>query len=53
VKSYEKLMRHIAKFEIIGEDALFLIKGMPEIKLKMKESCTNCALSCSDKLPFH
>jgi hypothetical protein len=35
VKSYEKLMPDsIAKFEIIGEDALFGLKGMPEIKLK-------------------
>ena len=29
---------NIAKFEVIGDDAfIFGLKGMPEIKLKMKE----------------
>lgn len=39
VKNFEKLMPdNIAKFEVTGEDAfIFGLKGMPEIKLKMKE----------------
>ena len=38
-KNLEKLMpENIAKFEVIGDDAfIFGLKGMPEIKLKMKE----------------
>jgi hypothetical protein len=31
----------IAKFEIIGKMLIFGLKGMPEIKLKKRESCTN------------
>ena len=43
VKNFEKLMpENIAKFEVIGEDAfIFGLKGMPEIKLKMKEKVIN------------
>jgi ribosome-associated toxin RatA of RatAB toxin-antitoxin module len=57
VKSFEKLMPdNIAKFEVIGEDAfIFGLKGMPEIKLKMKEkSAPNKVVlgAASDKLPF-
>jgi ribosome-associated toxin RatA of RatAB toxin-antitoxin module len=57
VKSFEKLMPDsIAKFEVIGEDAfLFGLKGMPEIKLKMKEKIApNTVIlgAASDKLPF-
>ncbi len=57
VKSYEKLMpESIAKFEIIGEDAfIFGLKGMPEIKLKMKEKTAPNKVvlgAASDKLPF-
>mgnify|MGYP006207442047 CR=1 FL=1 len=39
VTNFEKLMPDsIAKFEVIGDDAfIFGLKGMPEIKLKMKE----------------
>ena len=39
VRNFEKLMPEtIAKFEVIGDDAfIFGLKGMPEIKLKMKE----------------
>jgi hypothetical protein len=42
VKSYEKLMPDsIAKFEIIGEDALFFwIKRHAGNQIKMRESCT-------------
>ena len=40
VRNFEKLMPdNIAKFEVIGDDAfIFGLKGMPEIKLKMKEN---------------
>lgn len=57
VKSFEKLMpENIAKFEVIGEDAfIFGLKGMPEIKLKMKEKIAPNKVvlgAASDKLPF-
>jgi ribosome-associated toxin RatA of RatAB toxin-antitoxin module len=57
VKSFEKLMPdNIAKFEVIGEDAfIFGLKGMPEIKLKMKEKVAPNKVvlgAASDKLPF-
>ena len=57
VKNYEKLMpENIAKFEVVGDDAfIFGLKGMPEIKLKMKEkkATTTVVLgAASDKLPF-
>lgn len=57
VKNFEKLMPdNIAKFEIIGEDAfIFGLKGMPEIKLKMKEKIAPNKVilgAASDKLPF-
>lgn len=57
VKNFEKLMpENIAKFEVIGDDAfIFGLKGMPEIKLKMKEKIAPNKLvlgAASDKLPF-
>ena len=57
VKNFEKLMPdNIAKFEITGEDAfIFGLKGMPEIKLKMKEKTAPNKVvlgAASDKLPF-
>ncbi|CAM2762031.1 hypothetical protein SAMN05444143_103196 [Flavobacterium succinicans] len=57
VKNFEKLMPdNIAKFEVIGEDAfIFGLKGMPEIKLKMKEKVAPNKVvlgAASDKLPF-
>lgn len=57
VKSFEKLMpENIAKFEVIGDDAfIFGLKGMPEIKLKMKEKVAPSKIvlgAASDKLPF-
>lgn len=57
VKNFEKLMPdNIAKFEVIGEDAfIFGLKGMPEIKLKMKEKMAPSKIvlgAASDKLPF-
>ena len=57
VKNFEKLMpENIAKFEVIGDDAfIFGLKGMPEIKLKMKEKVATEKIilgAASDKLPF-
>jgi ribosome-associated toxin RatA of RatAB toxin-antitoxin module len=57
VRSFEKLMpENIAKFEVIGDDAfIFGLKGMPEIKLKMKEKVAPSKIvlgAASDKLPF-
>ena len=57
VKSYEILMPDdIAKFEVLGEDIFeFGLKGMPEIKLKMKEKKEFNQIilgAASDKLPF-
>lgn len=57
VKNFEKLMpENIAKFEVIGDDAfIFGLKGMPEIKLKMKEKVAPNKIvlgAASDKLPF-
>lgn len=57
VKNFEKLMpESIAKFEVLGDDAfLFGLKGMPEIKLKMKEKIAPNTIvlgAASDKLPF-
>ncbi|UFH34182.1 SRPBCC family protein [Flavobacterium acetivorans] len=57
VKNFERLMpENIAKFEVIGDDAfIFGLKGMPEIKLKMKEKVAPNKVvlgAASDKLPF-
>ncbi len=57
VSNFEKLMPdNIAKFEVIGEDAfVFGLKGMPEIKLKVKEKTPPNRIvlaSASDKLSF-
>ena len=57
VRNFEKLMpESIAKFEVTGEDAfIFGLKGMPEIKLKMKEKIAPNTIilgAASDKLPF-
>ena len=57
VRNFEKLMpESIAKFEVTSEDAfIFGLKGMPEIKLKMKEKVPNSQIilgAASDKLPF-
>lgn len=47
---------NIAKFEVTGEDAfIFGLKGMPEIKLKMKDKVAPNKIvlgAASDKLPF-
>ncbi|WP_310555528.1 SRPBCC family protein [Flavobacterium sp.] len=57
VKSFEKLMPDtISKFEVLDENAfIFGLKGMPEIKLKMKEKKPNSQIilgAASEKLPF-
>jgi hypothetical protein len=57
VKNFETLMPdNIAKFEVLGEDIfVFGLKGMPEIKLKMKNKIPNNQVvlgAASDKLPF-
>jgi len=57
VKNFEKLMPdNIAKFEVTGDESfIFALKGMPEIKLKMKEKNPYNQLvlgAASDKLPF-
>jgi len=58
VRNFEKLMpENIAKFEVIGDDAfIFGLKGMPEIKLIIKEKIAPNKLvlgSASDKLSFN
>lgn len=57
VKNFEKLMPdNIAKFEVLDENAfIFGLKGMPEIKLKMKDKVAPSKVvlgAASDKLPF-
>lgn len=57
VKNFEKLMPdNIAKFEVTGDESfIFALKGMPEIKLKLKEKTAPNKVvlgAASDKLPF-
>ncbi len=57
VREFEKLMPdNIAKFEVTSDDAfIFGLKGMPEIKLKIKEKIAPSKVvlgSTSDKLAF-
>lgn len=57
VANYEKLMpENIAKFEVTDADSfIFGLKGMPEIKLRMKEKVAPNQVvlgAASDKLPF-
>ncbi|WP_306352588.1 STK_08120 family protein [Flavobacterium sp. '19STA2R22 D10 B1'] len=57
VKNFEKLMpENISKFEVTGEESfIFGLKGMPEIKLKMKDKTPHSKIilgAASDKLPF-
>lgn len=57
VKNFEKLMPDtIAKFEVTGDDSfIFGLKGMPEIKLRVKEKNAPSRIllgAASDKLPF-
>lgn len=55
VSNYEKLMPEETRFEVLGDDIfLFALKGMPEIKLRLKEQSENKVVlgAASDKLPF-
>lgn len=55
MENFEQLMPADTKFEVLGEDIfLFGLKGMPEIKLKLKEHNTDKVVlgAASDKLPF-
>lgn len=57
IRNFEKLMPdNISKFEVTGEDSfIFGLKGMPEIKLKLKEKIADSSIvlgAASDKLPF-
>ncbi|HEY0046488.1 MAG TPA: SRPBCC family protein [Flavobacterium sp.] len=57
VRNFEKLMpENIAKFEVLGDDSfVFGLKGMPEIKLKVREKVPQNRIvlaSASDKLSF-
>jgi len=57
VTNFEKLMPDsIAKFEVIdAESFIFGLKGMPEIKLRIKDKTPNSKIvlgAASDKLPF-
>ena len=53
--NYEQLMPENTKFEVLGDDIfLFGLKGMPEIKLRLKEQTDDKVVlgAASDKLPF-
>ena len=57
VSNFEKLMpENIAKFEVTGDNSfIFGLKGMPEIKLIMKDKIAPNKIilgAASDKLPF-
>ena len=57
IKNFEKLMPdNIAKFEVLDEKTfIFGLKGMPEIKLKIKDKTPFSKIvlgAASDKLPF-
>ena len=57
VNNFEKLMpESIAKFEVTDADSfIFGLKGMPEIKLRIKDKTPNSKIvlgAASDKLPF-
>ena len=57
VRNFEKLMpESISKFEVTSDDSfIFGLKGMPEIKLKMKKKVATSKIilgAASDKLPF-
>ncbi len=55
MENFGQLMPENTKFEVLGEDIfLFGLKGMPEIKLKLKEHSEDKVVlgAASDKLPF-
>lgn len=56
VKNFEQLMpENTQKFEVEGESFLFALKGMPEIRMVLKEKTPNSQVvlgSASSKLSF-
>jgi|TARA_B110000014_G_C20092524_1_gene572198 hypothetical protein len=55
MENFEQLMPENTKFEVLSEDVfLFGLKGMPEIKLRLKDQTENSVIlgAASDKLPF-
>jgi len=55
MENFEQLMPENTKFEVLGDDIfLFGLKGMPEIKLRLKEQTNDKVIlgAASDKLPF-
>ncbi len=56
IKNFETLMpENISKFEVLTPEIFsFALSGMPEIKLKLKETTSNKVVlgAASDKLPF-
>jgi len=55
MENFEQLMPENTKFEVLGDDVfLFGLKGMPEIKLRLKEHTNDKVVlgAASDKLPF-
>ncbi|MFC2109428.1 SRPBCC family protein [Bacteroidota bacterium] len=56
LENYEQLMpENTEKFEIDGESFIFGLKGMPEIRLVLKETIDNSAIilgAASSKMPF-
>jgi len=55
MENYKQLMPENTKFEVLSEDVfLFGLKGMPEIKLRLKEQTEDKVIlgAASDKLPF-
>ena len=55
MENFEQLMPENTKFEVLGDDIfLFGLKGMPEIKLRLKEHTNDKVIlgAASDKLPF-
>lgn len=57
IKNFEKLMpESIAKFEVLDDITfIFGLKGMPEIKLRLKDQTPHSKVilgAASDKLPF-
>lgn len=55
MENFEQLMPENTKFEVLSDDVfLFGLKGMPEIKLRLKEQTEDKVTlgAASDKLPF-
>lgn len=55
MENFEQLMPENTKFEVLSDDVfLFGLKGMPEIKLRLKEHTEDKVIlgAASDKLPF-